>query len=188
MRLLTALLVATTVFLAGCQTVPPLNFSVPNVGFSQTKIDAELRSITVTLARPDEAKGNMPVGLESITQFWHTSLQESLDRMAIFKDDASTKVSISVKILGFNIPSFGAGMDSTSIARYEIIDRANGDIIFTEDISAVGSVPFNHAFLGVTRARESINRAAQNNIASFLKSLETVDIDRPMFPTGRRSQ
>jgi len=42
--------------LSGCASAPPLNFSVPNVGVSEQKIDAEMKSLTVTLARPDEKK------------------------------------------------------------------------------------------------------------------------------------
>ncbi len=47
-------------------------------------------------------------------------------------------------------------------------------------------MPFNYAFAGVIRARESISRSAQNNIAQFLQALETVDITKPMFPTSRK--
>lgn len=173
-----------TLALAGCQTPPPLNFSVPDVGVSSKKIDAEVKSITVTLARPDQAKGDMPMGLESITGFWKESLQEALDRMTVFKDEAKNKVSIQVKVLAFNIPAGGASMTSSSIARYEIIDRATGSIVYTQDISSVGVVPFDHAFMGITRARESVNRAAQNNIKLFLQALETVDITKPMFPSA----
>jgi len=36
--------------------------------------------------------------------------------------------------------------------------------------------------LGLARMRESINRAVQNNITQFLQSLETVDVQKPMFP------
>ncbi len=172
--------------LTGCAAPPPLNFSVPDVGVSKSKIDAEVKSVTVTLARPDEAKGNLPMGIEGVTNFWKESLQESIDRMAIFKDDSKNKLSIQVKILAFEIPGFGASMTSKSVARYELIDRASGSIVYTQDITADGSVPFNHAFMGVTRARESINRAAQNNIKLFLQALETVDVTKPMFPSEAR--
>lgn len=123
------------------------------------------------------------MGIEGITTLWKESLQESLDRMAIFKDESKNKISIQVKILGFDIPVFGIEMHSKAIARYEIIDRATGGLVYTQDISADGIVPASHAFLGVTRARESINRAAQNNIKQFLQALETVDVNKPMFPT-----
>ena len=182
-KLLAILFVAA---LAGCTAPPPLNFSVPDVGVSKAKIDAEVKAVTVTLARPEEAKGAMPMGIESITNFWKESLQEAIDRMAIFKDDSSNKVSLQVKILAFDIPSAGASMTTKSIARYEILNRANGAIIYTQDISAEGVVPWDHSFMGVTRARESINRAAQNNIKLFLQGLETVDVNKPMFPAASK--
>lgn len=169
--------------LTGCAAPPPLNFSVPDVGVSKSKIEAEVKAITVTLARPDEAKGDMPMGIEGITNFWKESLQEAIDRMAIFKDGATTKLSIQVKILAFESPLFGASMTSKSIARYELIDRATGSIVYTQDIAAEGVVPATYAFAGITRARESINRAAQNNIKLFLQALETVDVNKPMFPS-----
>jgi len=168
--------------LTGCQSMPPLNFSVPNVGYAAHKLDAELKSTTVSLARPDEAKGDIPAGTEAIPALWQNALQEALDRMAIFKDDASKKVNISVKILALDAPEFGASMETKTIARYELLDRSNGDIIYSQEIAANGEVPFNYAFLGVTRARESVNRSVQNNIAQFLQALETVDLSKPMFP------
>ena len=145
-----------------------------------------MKAITVTLARPDEKKGDMPVGIEGVTNFWKEALQESLDRMAIFKDESKNKVSIQVKILAFDIPSFGLEMTTTSIARYEIIDRATGGIIYTQEIASSGVVPVSHAFVGVVRARESINRAALNNIKQFLLAVETVDVRKPMFPNEKK--
>lgn len=169
--------------LTACQSVPPLNFTVPNVGFSKSKIDAEIKSMTVSIARADEKTGDLPAGMEAIVpQLWQTSLQESLNRMAIFKDDAPTKLSFAVKILKLDIPAGGFTFTTTAAARYEIIDRKNGDIVYTQDINSTGSVPMDYAFAGMIRQRESINRAVQNNITLFLQSLETIDISKPMFP------
>lgn len=42
------------------------------------------------------------------------------------------------------------------------------------------------AFVGMVRARESINRAAQNNIKQFLQAVETVDVEKPMFPNEKK--
>lgn len=173
-----------SLMLTGCASVPPLNFSVPNVGVSNQKVDAELKSITVSLARPDEQKGDIQAGMEAIPQFWKSSLQESLDRMVVFKDGAPKKLSLSVKVLAIDVPSFGASMTTKTIAKYELIDRSNGDIVYTQEISSQGVVPATYAFVGVVRARESINRSVQNNIIQFLQALETVDVTRPMFPAG----
>lgn len=171
---------------AACSTNPPLNFSVPNVGVSAKKVDAELKSLTVSLARPDEAKGKIPAQAQhEVPQMWENALTEALNKMAIFRDDAPRKLSLSVKILAIDIPSFGASMTTETIARYELIDRADGSIVYTQDVSAEGVVPASYAFAGVVRARESVSRSAQNNIAKFLQALETVDVSKPMFPSSQ---
>lgn len=179
------LLGLSVVLLSGCaQGIPPLNFSVPNVGPSKHRINAELKSTTVTLARPDEKKGDMPFGIETITPMWKESLEESINRMALFKDDAAKKVSLSVKILAIDVPAIGFDFNTTVSARYELLDRETGAIIYTETIDSSGEVPADFAFLGAARARESINRAVQNNISKFLMAIETVNVNRPIF-SGR---
>ncbi|MBA7934099.1 UDP-N-acetylglucosamine acyltransferase [Klebsiella sp. RHBSTW-00215] len=85
--------------------------------------------------------------------------------------------------LALDVPSFGMSMTTKAVARYEIINRSNGDIIYTQDIESTGTVPASYAFVGVVRARESINRAVQNNITQFLQALESIDLTRPMFPS-----
>lgn len=180
---------AIAMSVAACSTNPPLNFSVPNVGVSAKKIDGELRSLTVTLARPDEAKGKIPAQAQhEVPQMWQNALTEALNKMAIFRDDAPRKFSLSVKILAIDIPTFGASMSTKTVARYELIDRANGSIVYTQDVSAEGNVPFDYAFVGAVRARESISRSAQNNISQFLQALETVDASKPMFPSSQVSE
>lgn len=173
----------TAAILSGCGSIPPMNFSVPNVGVSQKKIDAEMKSMTVTIARPDEKTGDLPVGMEQmVPQLWQTALTESLNKMAIFQDDATKKVNLSVKILKLNVPGGGFSFTTETTARYEIMDRKTGDLIFSQDISSSGTTPLDYAYLGIARQRESINRAVQNNITQFLQSLETVDVQKPMFP------
>ncbi|OQW86020.1 MAG: UDP-N-acetylglucosamine acyltransferase [Rhodoferax ferrireducens] len=189
MKILNAFAVTLlAVLLSACGSIPPLNFSVPNVGVSQKKIAAEMKSMTVTIARPDEKTGDLPVGMEQmVPQLWQTSLTESLNKMAIFQDDASRKVNVSVKILKLEVPGAGFSMTTTTAARYEIMDRKTGDLIFSQDVSSSGVTPADYAFMGVARARESINRAVQNNITQFLQALETVDVNKPMFPAKTAS-
>ena len=170
---------------SACTKRLPVNFSVPNIGVSSTKLDAELKSLTVSIASPDEATGEIDPGIGVHTGLWKTSLEEAFNRMAIFKDDSPRKVSLAVKILKFGVPRFGAGMTTHASARYEIIDRSDGSIIFTTDISTTGDVPFDYAFAARVRLLESINRSVQNNIIQFLQVLETVDMDKPMFPSNK---
>lgn len=170
--------------LAGCGSLPPLNFSVPNVGPSRTHLDADLRAITVTAGRPDEATGPLPID-QGTLGVWKEALQEALTRMAIFNDDSRRRVSLQVKILKVDIPAFGVAFTTDVDARYELVDRATGSIILSQHISSSGTTPADFAFVGVIRARESVNRAAQNNIALFLQSLEAARLDQPIFPTPR---
>lgn len=181
---------AAAILLGGCAQLPPLNFSVPNTGPSKSPLDAEVKSITVQIARPDEQTGDIDWsfvdndGGSSITSTWHTALQEALDRTLIFRDEGSKKVSIAVKVLMLDAPNVGFSMTTDAAARYEVIDRSNGDIIYTKDITSAGTTPADYDFLGIVRALESINRAVQNNITLFLQEAENIDMDRPMFPAN----
>ena len=108
--------------------------------------------------------------------------------MAIFKDDSPRKFSLAVKILKFETPTLTVGRTTHASARYEIIDRSSGNIIFTTDISTSASAaptPGVIYFAGVDGVHESINRSVQKNIIQFLQALETVDIDKPMFPSNK---
>ena len=181
------LLIVGVLVLTGCgQPMPPLNFSVPNVGLSQQRHDAEVKSITVTMARPDEQVGQIDhlftEGAAALANVWHTALEEALNRSLIFRDDGAKKVSLAVKVLKLDVPAAGVTFTTEAVARYELIDRSTGDIIFTRDITASGATPIDFAFLGVVRARESINRAVQNNISLFLQDAQSININKPMFP------
>ena len=144
--------------------------------------------MTVSLARPDEATGDIEVaGSEDrVTNMWKSSLQEALDKMLIFNDLSSNKVSLSVKVLKLDLPAAGFSMATDTAAKYDLVNRNNGDIIFSTTINSEGVCPADYAFLGVVRARESANRAVQNNILQFLQALETVDIMKPMFPNKKQ--
>lgn len=180
------MIAAIILLVAGCaQSIPPLNFSVPNVGPSKTKIQAELRSITVSMARPDEARGDVMAGMEVVVPIWKSALEEALNKMAIFRDDAPGKLSLAVKVLKIDVPAAGISFTTQTAARYELIDRSNGAVVYTSDINSSGTTPGDFAFLGRARARESVNRAVQNNILLFLQALETVNVNKPMFPVVR---
>lgn len=82
-----------------------------------------------------------------------------------------------------SVPVAGLSFTTEAVARYEVIDRANGDIIFSQDVSSSGTTPMDYAPLSAAvRVKESVNRAVQNNIALFLQATETIDLAKPMFP------
>lgn len=180
----------TAVFFSGCGSQPPLNFSAPNVGMASRKIDAELKSLTVSVARSEEKTGPLDFAwvdrvdtqagsAQIVQQQWQSALLESLNSMLIFQDDATKKVNLSVKILKLEILNSIPKVTNTE-ARYEITDRKTGDLIFTQNITSAGVISISTCF--DTCVRRSINLAVQNNIMQFLQVLETVDVQKPMFP------
>lgn len=160
--------------------MPPLNFSVSNVGPSGTKLDAEVKSLTVTIARPEEATGEINAHTAAITGLWKESVEDSLNKMAIFSDDSKTKASLSVKVLKLDVSQIFPGATTETTARYEIIDRATGVVLYANDVSSVGDVPGDHSLVAAVKIRESVNRAIQNNIAQFLQALGTAKLSKPV--------
>lgn len=158
--------------LSACQTPPPLNFSVNNTQISQQKIDAELRSITVTLAQSGETRTPLTMGMESVPVLWQNALEDGLNRMAIFQDGSDTTTNVVVKVVDLDPPEMGITMITKAEAHYEVIDRRSGEVMFARTIKSEGVVPPGYAFLGVTRAVESINRAVNNNISNFMDELQ----------------
>ncbi len=180
------IVVSTALLLGACSTPPPLNFSPPNVGHIGQKVDAALVSTIVTMGRPDEAKGKIDVaGFEGeVAALWKSALEDAFTRMAIFDDDSKRRLNLAVKVLKLDVPGAGFDMKTSTVARYELIDRQTGDIVFTTDVASEGVVPLGNNFMGAIRARESASRSVQNNISLFLQQLMTADLTRPMFPTA----
>lgn len=163
----------------GCTTVPPVDFTVQDVGLVSDRKDAELKSLTVGFA--PQAQQKKVEANATIPPVWKEALQDALNRSLIFTDDASVKVNLSVRITEFDVPAAGLAMKTRVSAIYEIVDRANGNLLFAQEVSSEGVVPMDYAFYGVTRAVESWNRAVRNNIADFITILEQSDLRKPIF-------
>jgi hypothetical protein len=163
--------------------IPPLNFGVPDVGPTATKIDAEVKTITVTIAGDNQKTGRIVPIADYASPIWRDSLEDAFNRMAIFKDEAQRKISVSVVIMQLDVPATGIDMDSTVTAKYELIDRATGGIIYTQNFTTKGQTKLEWGLQPpIARSRDSLNHAVQANITQFLQALQTVDITKPMFP------
>ncbi len=163
----------------GCTSIPPVDFTVADIGVVDNRKNVELKSLTVGFA-PQSQQGKVEANA-TIPPVWKEALQDALNRSLIFKDDMSTKVNLSVRITEFDIPAGGVAMTTKVSAIYEVVDRGSGDLLFTQKISSEGVVPFDYAFVGVVRAVESWNRAVRNNIADFLNMLNDADLSQPVF-------
>jgi hypothetical protein len=164
---------------SGCTAIPPVDFTVQDVGMVSNRKDAEIKSLTVGFA-PQEQQSIVEANA-TIPPLWKEALQDALNRSLIFQDDASIKVNLSVRIVEFDAPSFGVEMTTTVGAIYEVVNRKNGDLLFAELVESAGVVPPDYAFVGAVRAVESWNRAVRNNIAAFINQLEDADFSKPMY-------
>lgn len=163
----------------GCTSIPPIDFTIQDVGVVDARKNIELKSLTVGFA--PKAQQSKVEANATIPPLWKESLTDAMNRSLIFKDDMPTKVNLSVRITEFDIPAAGVAMTTKVSAIYEIVDRGTGDLLFTQKISSEGVVPFDYAFMGVVRAVESWNRAVRNNIADFINVLSDSDLSQPVF-------
>jgi hypothetical protein len=169
----------TFLALGGCQGEPPFNFAVQDVKASGVQVPEDLRSITVTLAHPYEKTGPLPPQSNIIVEPMKEALTDAIDHAAMFQDDARTHVNLAATVMKLDLPDMGFTMETEMDCRYVVIDRATGQTLFTSMIASKGDVPMGFAFLGTIRAKESVNRAVQNNIAALLVQLEASKLAMP---------
>ena len=176
------------VLLAGCTSVPPIDFTVESVGMVSSRKNVELASLTVGFAPQSQQKqvDSYYLGPGTVPSIWKEGLQDALNRSLIFIDDADKKINLSVRITEYDMPAAGLTMKTTASAIYEIVDRKNGDLLFTQEISTEGIVPMDYALYGVARGIESANRAVRNNIAEFINILEQSDLSKPVFEGSQK--
>lgn len=101
---------------------------------------------------------------------WKNALEDGLSSRR--NDDARTKVTVQVKLLKFNAPAFGFDMETESIAKYQIVARNTGKVIYETEVTATGVAGLNENFPGATRWKKPVNRSGQNNIKAFISRLE----------------
>lgn len=163
-------------FLNGCVQLPPLNFSPVEVPRLIHPVEAKGRSVAVNVATDNEKQGSLEAPTEyknDIADLWVSGLEDALDRARAFTARGERQINVRVKILKLDLPFLvGIGMTTRTTARYEIEDRANGRILFREEISSEGAVPWNYSYVGEVRVREAMNRSVRNSILKFLRLLD----------------
>jgi hypothetical protein len=181
-RILATLLICGAI-VSGCATqAPTLNFVPQDVLPAKNKVNAELKSITISIAKEEERLGETQVGFmgnqyeASFRTSFKEAIEEAILKSAIFNDLAENKVSLTVKIMKFQTPGAGINFDTSMIVRYEVYNRKDGKLIFRRDIESAGSVAGDYAFMGAIRYTEARNVAGRNNIISLMSALEELKV------------
>lgn len=184
----------------GCVMVPPPpNFTPSSVGIIKQKAPANLKAISVAIAQPNEQVGKKAANLGRLALFapawgdiprlWQNALENALIRANAFDSTSPKQVSILVKVLEFWQPDWSKEAPNTATAQYEIVDTANGAILFTSVITTVGKiqVPIGSSPGDPSVSpMESLNRSVQMNIIQFIQQLEGADLSRTVIP-GRKN-
>lgn len=178
--------------LGGCATqAPTLDFVPTDVLPTGKKIDYELKSISVSIAKEDERKGETQVGLfgnqyeATFKQAIKDALEEAIAKSAVFNDLSNKKLALSAKVLQFETPTFSTSFETTAMIRYQLLDRSNGKLLFTRDLKSTGAVTFDYAFMGAIRYTEARNRAVRANVNQFIQSLSEFTVE-PAVVTGSK--
>lgn len=170
-----------SILLLGCSAPAVLNFTPSDlspVSVAQ-KINAEIKTINVSIATKEEQKGYLQVGFfgnqyeQSFKSTFKDAIEESLARTAIFNDDSNNKVSLSAKVLKFDSPGNNTTSNTYMIVKYEFLNRKTGMSVYTTEIDSFGSVPLNYAFIGDVRFTEARNRAVKENIKKLINDLKS---------------
>lgn len=159
--------------ISACNTIPPLDMTLTSIPDVDQK-ELELKSVTVGYVA--KTRGITLDTNHLVPPAWETALEDSINRSLIFGDDKDRNITISVRINHFDLPAAGFAMTSSCGAVYEIMDRSDGNIIFTTDIRTSGTTPVDYAFYGVIRMQESMNRCVRNNIGTFLNKLDAAEV------------
>lgn len=158
--------VAATLALSACASAPPLDFSLQAIQPAKQVVDARLQGVSVELdpaAPPKSVQAD-----DTIYPLWQTALAAAVAEAKVFNDGASRQAKLQVKISKVDAPEFGAAMTTRSVARYDIVDATNGEVLQSRVVDVKGVTPADFAFAGYVRAMDSINRSVRNNIAEFL--------------------
>jgi hypothetical protein len=165
--------------LNACQTVPtmPYDFTPDYVAPSVHKINAQLQSIVVMPASPDERTGPITPDeseLQPIIQEWKRALTVAMDKSKNFSFNSNKQVKLVVQILKFEVSTslkllLGGSEMSSIQARYKIVNSATGAVIYSQDVSSIGYGSNYRGWNNVSIV--SYNIATRTNIESFIGNL-----------------
>lgn len=170
------LLVVLTAGLSACSPPKPFDFSLNNVPVSRTKFPYRLTSVAVNVETRDDPTGDKygsrPPGLEKFAEPLKSSVEDALNKSAIFSYESHKFCSLDIKILGIKYERMGIHFPVTLYARYSVIDLDSGKPVFNKVIIGHGSTPAGYNFFGAVRSRHSLILSGRSNVRNFIQVLE----------------
>lgn len=163
--------------LCACATpkFEPINLTPENIPQAKQQVDAELKSTTVMLAPRNEQTGEVKVQPDFLN-LWKDSLQTSLDKAGIFKDDAKRKISVEAYVRKFDFNPTGLSNEVTVEVVYRVIDRSTKTIVFEHNTMTSAKMDSGEIWVAMERLKRIWNKATQESIHQFVSALNNAKI------------
>jgi hypothetical protein len=163
--------------LGACATpkFEPINLTPENIPQAKQQLDAELKSTTVMVAPSNEQTGEVKVQPDFLN-LWKDSLQTSLDKANIFKDDAKRKMSVEAQVRKFDFNPTGLSNEVTVEVAYKVIDRSTKTIVFEHNTMTSAKMDAGEIWVAMERLKRVWNKATQESIHQFVSALNNAKI------------
>lgn len=164
--------ISSVVSLTGCVTAPP-SFT-PIVSQTIGRHSGSLGSVSAQLDPNGLQDGQikMVFGAEAIPILWRGATEAAISQSQVFDGQGDQKYDVIVTILVMKPPREGLTIKTPAKARYDVINAETRKIVFSTEVETVGRVAFGDNFVGMTRIKDSIDRATQSNIIEFLNRFQ----------------
>lgn len=163
--------------LGACATpkFEPINLIPENIPQAKQPIDAELKTTKVMLAPNSEQTGEVKVQPDFLN-LWKESLQTSIDKAGIFKDDANRKMNVEAYVKKFDFNPVGLSNEVTIEVVYKVIDRSTKTTVFEHNTMTSSKMDSGEVWIAVERLKRIWNRATQESIHQFVSALNDARI------------
>jgi len=174
MKEVIGLIILSSVLLTGCGTVQMTDFdlkAIPVKAF-KNQYSAELYSVVFDYNLP--SNGNEFGNNFKVPLLWKDLTKNTLTQSGVFKNNATKQVDVVVNVTYADLPVVGFSDMTTRLeATYSIIDRGNGESLFSKEIRSESRIPISYALAGVKRAEESTRVAVTSNVDEFIEALRS---------------
>jgi len=174
MRRKTLLAVGTAIgisLLAGCTSPARVDYMAAPASELKASLATPLRGSVsigaVSGGRAQNAAFRSHVNAMSLRK----ALETSLLAVGLFSPETHSRYRLSANILGFDQPEFGVSITSTAIVKYELLEKATGNVLYKETIAVPYTATFDDAVLGDERLRLANEGTVRMNISKLVDDL-----------------
>jgi hypothetical protein len=173
--------IANPFLLGGCATPAQAENMVPlSRDIPQAAADSPLRG---AIAVDAVGGGEAPASNMAYSTVGNAELEKALRRSLheygyLSTDDAGAPFRLKAFLMELRRPRGGFTMVATSFVRYKVSRGSDGRIVYDDIVDVSASKTFDDEFVGAIRDRMVLEASIRENIAEFLRALNSLDVAR----------